>query len=440
MRNLYLTDRFFWLFGAIVALFGLAYPFGFIFPIAQTVLVLAGALVLADVLLLFARRPAVGCIRKVNPVFSLSDANPVSLHLRNESPMPLQMSIIDELPVQFQRRDFELKIRMASGANQNLNYELRPLSRGEYTFGNTNVFVSTPLGLAERRLIFGQNDTVAVYPSIIQMRRYELRAIKHLAREIGIKKMRRIGHSYEFEQIKNYVEGDDFRSVNWKASSRRGNLMVNQYEDERSQQVYCIVDKSRSMRMPFDGLTLMDYAINTSLAISNIILKKQDKAGLLTFSDVMGATIKAERDTGQLPRIMEALYREKERKGEANFELLYEAAERLIGVRSLLLLFTNFESSYAMERALPLLRRLNSRHMLVVIFFENTEIQVLAQEKAKTTADIYRQTVARQFLQEKKEMVHKLRQYGIQAVLTRPQDLTLNTINKYLELKSRGMI
>lgn len=192
--------------------------------------------------------------------------------------------------------------------------------------------------------------------------------------------------------------------------------------------------------MPFEGLSLMDYAINTTLAISNIILKKQDKAGLLTFSDVIGATIKAERDTGQLNRILEALYREKERKGESNFELLYEGVRRLIGVRSLLLLFSNFESSYALQRALPTLRRLNRQHLLVVIFFENTEIRKLASETIETTADIYKQTVARQFLQEKKEMVNILRQYGIQAVLTKPQDLTLNTINKYLELKSRGLI
>ena len=99
--------------------------------------------------------------------------------------------------------------------------------------------------------------------------------------------MRRIGHSYEFEQIKNYVRGDDYRSINWKATSRRGHLMVNQYEDERAQQVYNIIDKSRSMKMPFNGMSLLDYAINTSLVISNVALQKHDRAGLMTFSDKM---------------------------------------------------------------------------------------------------------------------------------------------------------
>ncbi len=440
MRNLFLTNRFFWLFGGLVGLLALAYPLGVLFPLAQAAVGIALAAVGVDYVLLFGRRPNVLCVRELNPVFSLSDPNPVTLRLHNRGTLQLQLSIVDELPVQFQRRDFGERLTLAPDERSLLRYELRPLTRGTYEFGAIHLFVSSKLGLVERRVRFHQPQEVAVYPSIIQMKRYELRAMKHIAHETGIKKIRRIGHSYEFEQIKNYVQGDDYRSINWKASSRRAALMVNQYEDERSQQVYCIVDKSRAMRMPFEGLSLMDYAINTALAISNIILKKQDKAGLLTFSDVMGSTLKAERSAGQLHRILEALYREKERSGESNFELLYEAVRRLISMRALLILFTNFESMYALERALPLLRRLNRFHLLVVVFFENTEIRNLANEEVTRTADIYRQTVARQFLQEKKEMVYKLRQYGIQAILTKPEDLTLNTINKYLELKSRGLI
>ena len=437
---MHLTNRFFWVFGAVTACFALSYPFPWLFWIAQVALLGAAGLFLADVMLLYARRPQITCERRLSTVFSLSDPNEVELVVENKGNIHFSLSIADELPAQFQRRDFEITCQLPPGQPYVATHTLRPVTRGVYFFGNINAFVSTRLGLIERKLVFRQPQEVSVYPSIIQMKRYELRAMQQIAHETGIKKMRRIGHSYEFEQIKNYVEGDDYRSVNWKASSRRGILMVNQYEDERSQQVYCVIDKSRVMKMPFEELSLMDYAINTALAISNIILKKKDKAGLLTFSDVIGATLKAERDSSQLKRIMESLYREKERPGEANYELLYEGIRRLIGMRSLLLLFTNFESSYALERALPTLRRLNRSHLLVVIFFENTEIRKLANEEVQKTADIYRQTVARQFLQEKKEMVIKLRQYGIQAVLTRPEDLTLNTINKYLELKSRGLI
>ena len=437
---MYLTNRFFWFAGAVIALFAMSYPLDWLFPLAQIAFAALILLTAGDLFILFYRRPEISAVRNTVPVFSLGDPNPVVINVENRSSLTLHASITDELPVQFQIRDFSMSQWLMPGERYSLEHKLTPHSRGIYRFGYINVFITTRLGLAERRLKEGQEEEVRVYPSFIQMKRFELRATRQIAHETGVKKMRRLGHSYEFEQIKNYVPGDDYRSVNWKASGRRGTIMVNQYEDERSQQIYCLIDKSRVMRMPFEGLSLMDYAINTTLTISNIVLKKQDKAGLITFSDVIGATIKAERKAGQLNKILEALYKEKERKGEANYELMYEAMSRLINVRSLLLLFTNFESQYALERALPTLRRLNRQHLLVVVFFENTEIRKLAGEPVEKTTDIFRQTIARQFLLDKREMVYKLRQYGIQAILTRPQDLTLNTINKYLELKSRGLI
>ena len=436
----HLTNRFFIFFGCIAALFALAYPLEWLLPMAKAVFAIAALLVITDLLLLYVRRPKLQCKRTMNAVFSLSDPNKVALSFANSSNIYLQVEVYDELPFQFQKRDFKYDITLPAGQSTTIDYELKPLSRGVYAFGYTNALVSSRLGLIQRRLRVAAPAEVDVYPSIVQMKRYELRAIRHIAHEPGIKKMRRIGHSYEFEQIKNYVEGDDYRSVNRKASSRHNTLMVNQYEDEKSQQIYCIVDKSRAMKMPFNGLSLMDYAINTALAISNIILKKQDKAGLLSFSDVIGTTLKAERDTGQLHRILESLYREKERPVESNYELLYQAVKRLVGARALLVLFTNFESTYALERVMPTLRRLNAAHLLVVVFFENTEIRELSNLPLKRSSDIFQQTVARQFLQEKKEMVTRLRQFGIQSILTRPEDLTINTINKYLELKSRGLI
>jgi uncharacterized protein (DUF58 family) len=342
--------------------------------------------------------------------------------------------------MQFQVRDFEQSTTLTPDEKRTIQYELRPTERGEYSFGAINLYLSSIIGLVQRRIRVEAEAKVPVYPSILQMKQYELMAFNRISQFQGIKKLRRIGHSYEFEQIKNYVRGDDYRSVNWKASSRRGDLMVNQYEDERAQQIYCILDKSRAMRMPFNGLSLMDYAINTSLVISNIALRKYDRAGLITFSDKIGATVKADNQPIQLNKILQALYKEKERPLESNYELLYHAVRKLINRRSLVLLYTNFESRYALERVLPLLRRMNTFHLLVVIFFENTEIRDFAKKPVQSVEDIYHQTIAQKFLAEKSQMVQTLNQYGIQAILTAPEDLSINTINKYLELKSRGLI
>jgi len=440
LRNLYLSNRFFQLFGIIIGLFVFSFPFDFLFPFAQTALVLALAIVVADIALLFKKGTRVKVRRRVPNLLSLGDETQIAIELENESRQKLRLTIIDEVPVQFQLRDFNIELAMEAGEEKTVHYNLRPVERGEYEYGVVNLFMESFLGLVRRRYQHKHPMSFSVYPSITQMKQLELKAFDRVSYQHGIKKMRRLGHSYEFEQIKNYVRGDDIRSINWKASSRHATLMVNQYEDERAQQVYCIIDKSRAMHMPFEGLSLMDYAINTCLAMSNIALQKFDRAGLLTFSDKIGTTIKADRKANQMNKILAALYKEKHRNNEANFELLYHSARKLIKGRSLLLLFTNFESQYALERVLPILRRINNLHLLVVVFFENTEIKDYAKQRVTTTEEIYLQTVAQKFISEKEQMVQKLKQYGVQAVLTSPKDLSVNTINKYLELKSRGLI
>ena len=440
MKNLFLTNRFFGLLGAFVALFGLSFAAPMVFPVVQSLFVLVLVLVVLDLFILYNKNIELHCERVLPKVFSLGDENPVHIHIQNLSNTKLHINIIDELPVQFQIRDFEKQVILESNERHQVEYQVRPLVRGEYQFGAINLFLSSRLGLAERRWRVESTAMIPVYPSILQMKQFELKAFDRIAMFKGIKRLRRIGHSYEFEQIKNYVPGDDYRSINWKASSRQATLMVNQYEDERAQQVYSIIDKSRAMRMPFNGLSLMDYAINTSLVISNIALQKYDRAGLVTFSDKIGTALKADSQPAHLNKILYALYKEKEHVLEANYELLYYAIRKLISGRSLLLLYTNFESMYALERVLPILRRINNFHLLVVIFFENTEIRDFVKQKVDTLEGIYHQTIAQKFLSEKAQMVQKLHQYGIQAILTAPEDLSINTINKYLELKSRGLI
>ena len=272
------------------------------------------------------------------------------------------------------------------------------------------------------------------------MKGQELKVFSKTAVFQGIKKIRRLGNNNEFEQIKNYVQGDDYRTVNWKATSRRGELMVNQYQDERSQQVYCVIDKSRSMRLPFEGMTLLDYSINAALSMSNIILRKGDKAGLITFSDKLGARVAAERNSGQLSKIMEVLYRQKTQFLDPNFERLYYGTRNYIKGRSLLLLFTNFESANAMARTISIFRRLNQQHLLVVIFFENSGLNEQAKMDASNVSDIYKKTISAKFALEKQGIVKELSKYGIQSILTRPENLSVVVINKYLEMKSRGML
>ena len=371
--------------------------------------------------------------------------NDVQIFVENRYNFPVSTEIIDEIPLQFQRRDVLFTAKVPPGQTQVITYQLRPTKRGEYEFGALNIYAASPLGLVRRRFRSGAAQVVPVYPSFLQMRQYELLAISNRLTEVGVKRIRRVGQSMEFEQIRPYVAGDDPRTINWKATARRStgtadSLVVNHFQDERAQQVYCLIDKGRVMRMPFSGLSLLDYAINATLVVSNIALLKHDKAGLITFSNRPGATLAADRRPGHLLKLLEILFRQKTKYLETDFELLYSTVRTRIKQRSLLILFTNFETLHGMQRQLPYLRRLAKAHLLLVVFFENTELRTYLDSAPQTTDDIYNQTIAEKFVQEKRQIVLELQRYGIYSLLTAPQDLTVNTINKYLEFKARGLI
>ncbi len=372
--------------------------------------------------------------------FSNSDNNPVSILLINKYPFKINVGIIDELPVQFQKRDF-FRIVSIAGKNKNtFQYEVRPVERGEYVFGNLNCYVSSSIGLLRRRYTFNKEQMVKVYPSFIQMKKYDFLAIDNRLSHIGLKKIRRIGHTMEFEQIKEYVAGDDVRTVNWKATAKHARLMVNQYQDEKMQPVYSVIDTSRVMKMPFNGLKLLDYALNSSLAFSNIALKKNDKVGLVDFSNKPGNFLPAQAKKTYLNNILESLYNIDTKFLDADYGVLQSLVKRKITHRSLLMLYTNFEHISALHRQMPYLLAIAKKHVLVVIFFENTELKSLSNSEAKNLSEIVDQTIAQQFEFDKKIMVRELQQRGIQTILTAPEDLTVNTINKYLEIKARGLL
>jgi len=412
----------------------------FLLPPAKVSVLVTLGLVALDLILLYGSNGKIIGKRKTGEKLSNGDENLIHLEVKSLYSIPLHVKIIDELPEQLQHRDFKLFYTLYPKDTAKLNYTIRPTKRGEYEFGRLNIFVSTILGLVARRFIFSENVAVPVYPAFLQLRKYELLAISNRLSELGIKKIRRLGNNREFEQIKEYVQGDDIRTINWKATARRNNLMVNHYQDERSQHIYSIIDKGRTMKMPFEGLSLLDYSINASLVISKIAMLKDDKAGLITFGHKIDSMVTPNKDFMQMNKILEALYKQKTAYKEANFEKLYITIKHKIKQRSLVLLYTNFESLSSMQRQLSFLRKIAAHHVLVIIFFHNTELDDLITADVANIEEIYNQTIAEKLAFEKKLIVKELQKHGIQVVLTKPQNLTVNTINKYLEIKAKAMI
>jgi uncharacterized protein (DUF58 family) len=409
-----------------------------LFYVGASLLVLFALMLVTDIALLWTRR-GITASRHCSSRFSNGDENPVSLQVENNYPFAVKLNIIDEIPHIFQRRDVNFSLRLKARENGTVDYTLRPTKRGVYGFGHIRAFASSPIGLVQRRFTCDEPTDVAVYPSYLMLNQYEFLAISNNLTEMGIKRIRRVGNNTEFEQIKSYVQGDDYRHINWKASARTHNLMVNVYTDERSQQIINVIDKGRIMQQAFAGMTILDYAINASLVLSYVALHRDDKAGVITFADKFSDFVKPDRGPAQMNDILECLYHQTTDFAESDYSTLVVNTNHLVGRRSLLILYTNFFDYNGMLRQLPYLRQLNSRHRLLVVFFIDEERRDFINQQPHSIREYYEHSIAAKIDHEQTLIINTLRQFGINSLLTSPQNLSVNVINRYLEMKSRGI-
>lgn len=439
-NSIYLSKLFFILIGVNVILFLCSFAFPFLFLIAKILLLVLFAFTFLDILLVLLFKEPLIFERKMVDRLNLGDSNEVELLVSNNTNQPINFVMYESYPVELQIRTQYFSANLSSREKKAFHYTFTPTKRGEYQFGNPFFIIESVFRLVSRKIEIEANQVVKVYPSVLQMKKYELMVFKQNRMSSGIKKIRRLGNNSEFEQIRNYSQGDEIKRINWKATSKGKDLMINQYQEEKSQHIYSIIDKSRPMQVEFDELSMLDYAINSTLIFSNITLKKGDKTGLITFSDKIGSQVPSEKTPGQLRKILEHLYKQQTHFKEANYELLYESIRKNIKTRSLIMLYTNFETEFAMRRVLPILRKINQKHVLVVVFFKNNELEEIAYESHKTLRDVYKSAVAEKMISVKSKIAQELKQNGIYSILTSPQELSIKTINQYLELKAKGAI
>lgn len=442
-QKIYLHPRLFIYLSVVFAAYLFSFAWVWLKIYIDFTLIALSFFVMADFMLLFfSKKTQLFAQRITANKYSNGFDNEVFLEVTNHFPFNVHLMLIDEVPTIFQLRDFHYSFLLKRNETKKLKYVLRPTKRGIYVFGALNIYVASPLQLFRLKWVFMKEpkQEVAVYPSFAQMKQYEFLAAHHQLSTVGIKKIRKLGYNKIFDQLKEYVQGDDIRSINWKATARRSQLMVNHYEDERSQPMYCLIDKGRTMQMPFLGMSLLDYAINASLVLSNVAIQKQDKAGLITFNHKISVSLPALQSYKQMQKIVEALYAQKTAYKESDYEMLYTHLKRNLNHRSLLVLFTNFESHSSLLRQIDYLKLIAKQHVLVVVFFENTEVKEVLENTANNQLDkVYLSITAEKLDYEKRLIVRELRKYGIFAVLAKPEEITVKTINQYLLLKAQGL-
>jgi len=440
LKSFYLTNYTFAFLAACVAIFSFGLLQPWLFLLGKIAFFILWAMIFYETIILFQKNEILKTKRKVPEKLSNGDPNNIKLTFENLSKNTFYVRVIEDLPELLQVRIWEKSLELGPQKSTVLEYKVRPIMRGEYLWQNCNVFVRLrKISFVERRLVFQMEDQVACYPSFLQFNKLQIDALTNQQTQ-NEKLVRKIGQSLEFEQIKDYSPEDDYRHINWKASAKKGQLMVNQYQDERSQDIYSIIDLGRTMKMPFYGQTLLDYAINGSLALSKTIISMSDRAGLLGFSFKKSEFLPSKKDLKQFGKINEMLYNLDTDFSESDFEYLYQFVRKNIKHRSLLVIFTNFDSTVALHRQLPYIKALSRFHLLLIVFFENSEISENVEHQASNLKDIYTKTIGKSMLLQNKMMVRELSKNGIQSLLTRPENLSAEVINKYLAIKKRNMI
>lgn len=396
-------------------------------------------LILAD----FRRAPASGMItleRRVGPRLAIGEREPVSLLARSAVERDLRVEVRDEPPPAFPSDGRLLRLSVPAYGHGRATYWVTPPARGDYIFPGLTARVSGPLGLVRRQWRLPHTTTVQVYPNYRLAARMELLGRRSHLLRTGLHSLRRRGEGRTFESLRDYVQGDDTRHMDWKATARRRKPIVREYEVERHQNVLLMLDAGRMMTATVGSLTKLDCAVNAAMLVTHAAVTHGDKVGLLVFAEEVLAYLPPRAGRQQVGRVLEALYRIQPSLIEPDYgaAFRYLATRRL--QRALILVFTDLVDARASARLLRHVAALMPHHLALLTVIADPALERYAREAPAAVGIVYRQAVARDLLEERAEALKSITARGGLALDVPPEGLNLAVVNRYLEVKRRGML
>jgi len=396
-------------------------------------LILAGYAVI-DILLL-PRRKAFTVRRIVPGRISLGVATRIRLEITNASRRKVEISLAEDLPEGFEADPPECKATFDPGASGVLEYRLTARRRGRHELAGMDVRVLPAMGLFYRQFRLGGGEAIHVYPNLVNLKRYEVLLRRGLTQQ-GLARLRRIGDGSEFESLMLYAEGDDMSRVDWKATARRSQLVVKNYQPERQQSIVVAIDAGRATAGEFAGISRLDYLVNAALMLAYVALRQGDWFSLVAFSDRIESYLPPVRLAGSIDHVAEALYKLQPRLVQSD----YAAACRFLGLktrkRSLICLMTDIIDRHASGEILSYMARFARRHLALAVTLSNPEIQALAAERLADASDPYSKAAAIDVLNARSQAVAAMRRTGVDVLDVAPLALTPDLINRYLTIKA----
>lgn len=379
--------------------------------------------------------------RTVDEKLSLGAANPVIVDVRNLTSGPLRVTVRDEPPYQF-ALDSPAQRIISLGADRDarITYHLTPAAKGDFHFGDLFVEYPGRLGLIARQGRIPAAQLVKVYPNLREMEKFELLARRGRLMQMGLRSAKIRGGGSEFESLREYVPGDEYKKIDWSATARRGKLISRQYEAERSQNILLLLDTGRTMLQPVQKMAKLDYVVNTALMLAYVAAASDDKIGLMAFDADVRAFLPPAKSKAQVYQILENLYNLEARMVESDYKEAFQNLATRWRRRSLVVLFTDLvdpDSSAQILDAVPIIEGL---HRVVCVTVSDPNIVQAAKTDPETAADVYQKAVAQQVLQERRQAISVLKRRGVWTIDSPPESLSADLINHYLDLKSRSLI
>ncbi|MBE6013112.1 MAG: DUF58 domain-containing protein [Lachnospiraceae bacterium] len=367
------------------------------------------------------------------------DMNKIEFKVKNTYEKPLKIEIKDDFPsLHFNIHSSELFKTVQPGQEAIFSYELIPSKRGSYVFQNIYLRYHGILGLCKKYAVIERPFEYKVYPNLKNISRYRLIVQKNRLLTAGNRKVSLRGMGTEFESLKEYVEGDDYRKINWMATARENKLIVNQYEAEKNQPVYILIDTGRSMSYSIRGYKKLDFSINAAIILSDIVNQKGDNSGLMIFNTEVSKIIPPGKGDSHRNEIMEALYHIEDTKLSSDYQGAFLELANRQKRRSIVFIFTDFETGEESKELIAAIPILSKRHVPVIITIENESLKTITLSDGNSLKDTYNKAMAEELLLNRKNIIRSLNQHGILCIESPAEDFAINTVNQYLLLKQRG--
>ncbi|MDP4179672.1 MAG: DUF58 domain-containing protein [Bacillota bacterium] len=374
--------------------------------------------------------------RECDQKLSMGSENIIKIKIRNKGDRVLDIEARDEVPSFMTIMDGSVRIKSVPHYENAGTYTVIPQKRGEYTFGNIYLRYRGTLKLCMK---YGKFDTIGkykVYPNLKDLKRYSFASLKKSLLLHGNKKMKAYGIGTEFESLREYTEGDDYRKVNWMATARSSKLIVNTYEPERNQQVYILLDSSRVMNSEIDYIKKLDYAINSAFLLAEIAGKKGDNIGLLVFDKEVKRFVKSGKGMAHFSNIAENLYNVEENFVTADYDNALFHLSKYQRRRSLLCIFTDLFNSHEALALVKALKTTGKNHIPLVITIKDMRVYDMANIEIKQSSDIYDKCAAQKEIEEREKVQRIFSSAGISSIDIPPDKLSMEVVNKYLTMKS----